>query len=112
VYATKSLRIATHYQAAECNFSGIQNVLSETERITLLMIQRYVDLVRFFEQVAILFNTTYSDREPISKYRKRFESFKRFEETGLVKDRQRRPKLATNVDKSLEVMQTFVKNQL
>jgi len=73
VYATKSLRIATHYQAAEYNFSGIQNVLSETERITLLMMQKYVDLVRFFEQVAVLFNTTYSDRELrslISKYRK------------------------------------------
>jgi len=42
-------------------------VLSKTERITLLMMREYGDLVRSFEQVAVLFNTTYSNRELILK---------------------------------------------
>jgi len=42
-------------------------VLSETERITLLMMRGYGDLVRSFEQVTVLFNITYPDRD-ISKF--------------------------------------------
>ncbi|XP_026823780.1 uncharacterized protein LOC113561483 [Ooceraea biroi] len=71
----------------------------------------YGDRVRSYEQVAALFNNTYPDREPIAKSTVQ-KTVIRFDETGSVTDRQRtgRPKLATNLDKGLEVMQTFVEN--
>lgn len=86
-------------------------VLSERERITLLMMRGYGDRVRSYEQVAALFKNTYPDRELISKSTVQ-KTVRRFDETGSVKDRQRtgRPKLATNFDKGFEVMQTFVEN--
>ncbi|XP_024869057.1 uncharacterized protein LOC112452865, partial [Temnothorax curvispinosus] len=86
-------------------------VLTERERITILMMRGYGDRVRSFEQVATLFNDTYADREPISKSTVQ-KTVRRFEETGSVKDRPRsgRPKSATNFDKSLDVMQSFVEN--
>jgi len=42
-------------------------ILSETEKITLFIMRGYGDLVRSFEQVVVLYNTTYPDRESISK---------------------------------------------
>jgi len=42
-------------------------VLSETERVTLLIMREYGDLVRF-EQITVLFNTTYPDRKLILKF--------------------------------------------
>ncbi|KAG8330224.1 hypothetical protein J6590_068322 [Homalodisca vitripennis] len=85
--------------------------LSEFERITLLMMRGYGYLVRPYEETAHLFNDTFLDRPPISKSTV-FKTVKRFEETRTVKDRERsgRPKLATNEQKSLDVLQTFVEN--
>jgi len=56
----KFLRIATHYQTTDIILVASRIVLSETERITLLMMWEYEDLVKSFEQVAVLFNITYS----------------------------------------------------
>lgn len=86
-------------------------VLTEKERITILMMRGYGDRVRSFEQVATLFTDTYADREPISKSTVK-KTVTRFEETGSVKDRPRsgRPKSASHFDKRLDVMQSFVEN--
>lgn len=85
--------------------------LSEFERITLLMMRGYGDLVRPYEETMHLFNDTFPDRPPISKSTV-FKTVKRFEETRTVKDRERsgRPKSATNELKSLDVLQRFVEN--
>lgn len=85
--------------------------LTETERITILMMRGYGDRVRSYEQVAHLFNDTYPEHEPVSKSTV-FRTVDRFERTGSIKDESRsgRPAAATNDNKSLEVLQTVVEN--
>lgn len=89
--------------------SVIKMSLSEMERITVLMMRGYGDRVRSYEEVVHLFNDRFPDRPPISKSTV-FKTVKRFEDTGSVKDRPRsgRSLSATNEDKSLEILQTFV----
>jgi len=50
------LHIAIYYQAAECNFRHSELLLSETKRITLLVMQEYGNFVRSFKKVVVLSN--------------------------------------------------------
>ena len=86
-------------------------VLSEADRITLLMMRGYGDRIRSYAEVAALFNDVTGSSHPISKSTVR-KTVQRFHETGGVKDRPRcgRPKSATNYENSLHVMQTVVEN--
>ena len=85
--------------------------LSERERITLLTMRGYGDNVRSYEAVAALFNNTFPNRLPITKSTVQ-RTVARFEQTGSVKDRPRagRSKTASNDDKNIEVLQSFVEN--
>ncbi|EFN73459.1 hypothetical protein EAG_14193, partial [Camponotus floridanus] len=58
-----------------------------------------------------LFNNTFSNRLLITKSTVQ-RTVTRFEQTGSVKDRPRagRPKTASNDDKNIEVLQSFVEN--
>lgn len=86
-------------------------MLSERERITLLMMRGYGDRVRSYQEVATLFNETFPDRNPVAKSTVQ-KTVKRFEEMGSVKDcpRSGRPKSATNEEKSLDVLLSVVEN--
>lgn len=86
-------------------------MLSERERITLLMMRGYGDRVRSFQVVADLFNETFPNRNPISKSTVQ-KTVRRFEETGSVKDLPRtgRPRDATNEEKSLDVLLSVTEN--
>lgn len=85
--------------------------LSERERITLLMMRGFGDRTRPLEEVQHLFNDTFPERNPISKSTV-FRTIQRFEETGSIQDRPRsgRPQTATNEEKSMDVLQTFVED--
>lgn len=85
--------------------------LSETERITLLMMYGYGDRVRSLQEVCDLFNNTFRNREPITKSTVS-KTVRRFEETGTVNNRPRtgRPRTVTTDAKSLDVLQTFVED--
>jgi len=69
------------------------------------------DCVRSYQEVTDLLNDTHPDRNPISKSTIQ-KTMTRFFETETVKDRSRskRPKSATNDDKSLDVLQSFQEN--
>ncbi|XP_018377388.1 PREDICTED: uncharacterized protein LOC108770338 [Trachymyrmex cornetzi] len=86
-------------------------MLTEKERILLLMYRGFGDHVRSYQEVADLFNAEHPDRNPISKSTVQ-KTVIRFFEAGTVKDRPRsgRPKSATNDDKSLDVLQSFQEN--
>jgi len=86
-------------------------MLSERERITLLMMRGYGDRVRSFQEVMDLFNETFPNRNPISRSTVQ-KTVRRFEETGSVKDRPRsgRPRDATNEEKSLDVLLSVTEN--
>jgi len=86
-------------------------MLSERERITLLMMRGYGDRVRSYQEVTNLFNETFPNRNSISKSTVQ-KTVKRFEETGSVKDcpRTGRPKDATNEEKNLDVLLSVVEN--
>lgn len=64
-----------------------------------------------YETVATLFNDTFPDRIPIPRSTVQ-RTVIRFEQTGSVKDKPRtgRAKTASNDDKNLEVLQSFVEN--
>ncbi|XP_071579661.1 uncharacterized protein [Temnothorax nylanderi] len=83
--------------------------LSERERITILMMRGWGDNERSFTDVR-LFNNTYPNRQ-ISKSTV-LKTVRRFQETGSVRSRFRsgRSSSATNNDKQLDVLQTFIKN--
>jgi transposase len=85
--------------------------LSETERITILMMRGYGDRTRTYDEVTHLFNDTYPNRPPIQKSTV-LRTVQRFTESGSVKDRPRpgRPKSATNEEMALETLQCFVEN--
>lgn len=85
--------------------------LNEQERITILMMRGYGDRTRSYDEVKDLFNDTYPNRNPISRSGVQ-KTVQRFQETGSVKDRPRsgRPKLATNEELSLEVLQSVVED--
>ncbi|XP_071576406.1 uncharacterized protein [Temnothorax nylanderi] len=86
------------------------NELSERERITILMMRGWGVNERSFTDVVRLFNNTYPNRQ-ISKSTV-LKTVRRFQETGSVKSRFRsdRPSSATNNDKQLDVLQTFIEN--
>lgn len=85
--------------------------LSERERITVLMMRGFGDRVRSYEEVKNLFNDSFPDRNPISKCVV-FNTVKRFEETGSVKNRpkQGRPNVVLNEETSLEVLQSVIED--
>src|SRR5215467_5317971 len=85
--------------------------LTNTERITILMMRGYGDKMRSHQDVANLFNDTYPNRDPISKVTV-YRTVSRFERTGSVADERRsgRPKTATNDDAALEVLQSVIEN--
>lgn len=86
--------------------------LSERERISLLMMRGWGDQQRSCKNVADLFNATFRvgatplSRSTVSK------TLRRFEETGLVKNRPipGRPSTATNQENSLDVLLSFTEN--
>lgn len=75
------------------------------------MMRGYGDRKRTYDEVAHLFNDTYPNRNPITKTAV-WRIVKLFEEVGSIKNRPKtgRPKTATNDEKSLDVMQSFVEN--
>lgn len=85
--------------------------LSERERITLLMMRGWGEYVRPYAEVTHLFNETFPDRNPISKSTAQY-TVTRFLETGTVKDRARsgRPTTVTDIDGSLDILQSFIEN--
>lgn len=84
--------------------------LNEKERITLLMMQGYGDMIRSYDQIRHLFNDEFPNRPPISKTVVR-NTIKRFEETGSVKDRPRagRPS-ALEDNQKLNILQSFTED--
>lgn len=86
-------------------------LLTETERITLLMMRGYGDRQRSFQEVADLFNETFPIRPAINKSTV-LRTVNRFHENGNVKDRagRGRRRSATADGKSLDILQTFVEN--
>lgn len=85
--------------------------LTETERMTILMMRGYGDRIRTYEEVSNLFNDVYPDRPPINKSVVRHTVI-RFLETGSVKNRERsgRPKSATTEEKSIDSLLCVVEN--
>lgn len=85
--------------------------LSESERITILMMRGYGNLTRSFQEVADLYNEENNLRPPISKSTV-VRTVHRFQETGSVKDlpRSGRPKSVSGDDKAIEVLQAFVED--
>lgn len=84
--------------------------LNEKERITLLMMRGYGDMIRSYDQIRHLFNDEFPNRPPISKTVVR-NTIKRFEETGSVKDRPRagRPS-ALEDNQKLNILQSFTED--
>lgn len=83
-------------------------ILTERERISLLIMRGWGDLRRSLNDVVALFNQSFREgMTPISKSTVS-RTVSRFEQTGSVKDRLRsgRPSTATNDEKSLEVLQS------
>ena len=86
--------------------------LSERDRITLLMMRGWGDQQRGYKTVTRLFNENFrNENNRISKSTV-ISTIQRFEETGSVKNRLRsgRRKTATNNDKALDVLQSFVED--
>jgi transposase len=85
--------------------------LSERERITLLIIRGFGDRQRSVIETKELFNTTFPNREPISKSTV-VRTVQRFEVTGCCRDKLRsgRPKSASSDEKKLETLLHFVQN--
>ena len=82
--------------------------LTESERITILMMRGYGDRVRTFEEVKNLFNDAFPNRNPISKATV-LKTVRRFEETGNCRDRRRSGRPAVvDEEKSLEILQHVV----
>lgn len=86
--------------------------LTERERITLLMMRGWGELQRGYKAVRQLFNANFRGRNNAISKTTVIRTIQRFEDTGSVKDRPRsgRSKTATNEDKSLEVLQSFVED--
>ena len=84
--------------------------LSERERITILMMRGWGDNERSFSTVVRLFNDTYPNRR-INKSTV-LKTIERFRQTGSVRNRSKsgRPLSATNEEKQLDVLQTFVED--
>lgn len=82
--------------------------LTESERITILMMRGYGDRVRSYEEVKNLFNDAFPNRNPISKATV-LKTVRRFEETGNCRDRRRSGRPAVvDEEKSLEILQHVV----
>jgi len=71
----------------------------------------YGDNVKSYETIAALFNNTFPNRLPITKFIVQ-RIVTQFKQTSSIKDRPRtgRPKTASNDDKNIEVLQSFVEN--
>jgi len=63
-------------------------ILSEKERIYLLIMKSYGDKERSYQEICDLFNAIFNAREPVSKSIV-VRTVQRFIETGSVKDRLR-----------------------
>lgn len=86
--------------------------LSERDRITLLMMRGWGDQQRGYKTVTRLFNENFrNENNRISKSTV-IRTIQRFEDIGSVKSRPRsgRRKTATNNDKALDVLQSFVES--
>lgn len=86
--------------------------LSERERISILMMRGWGDQERSLKNVRDVFNRTFRNGAvPISKATVQ-KTVRRFEETGSVKNRPNvgRPVTATNEEKSLNVLLSFVED--
>ena len=86
--------------------------LNERERISLLMMRGWGELKRSYVDVKTLFNDTFRlGLIPISKSTVS-RTITRFNDTGSVKDRPRsgRPSTATNEEKSLDVLLSFIED--
>jgi len=86
--------------------------LSEKDRITLLMMRGWGDQQRGYKTVTRLFNENFrNENNRISKSTV-IRTIQRFEDIGSVKSHSRsgRRKTATNNDKALDVLQSFVEN--
>jgi len=85
--------------------------LTDTERITVLMMRGYGDRIRSYREVADLFNVIYPDRDPIANTIVK-RTVDRFQRTGLIKEAPRsgRSKNANNVEKALDVLLTITDN--
>lgn len=86
--------------------------LSERERISLLMMRGWGDMQRSYTNVTNLFNATFrNDGTPISRGTVS-KTIRRFDDIGSVRNRPLagRPSTATNEEKSLDVLQSFVEN--
>lgn len=86
--------------------------LSERERITLLMMRGWGNQTRGYKQVAQLFNEELRDADHKISKSTVIRTVQRFEDIGSVKNRPKSggPKIATNEDKSIEFLQSFVEN--
>ena len=88
--------------------------LSERERISLLMMRGWGDQQRSYTNVVNLFNATFRNGDGVTPLSKSTVSktLRRFEETGSIKNRPvtGRPQAATNEEKSLDVLLSFVEN--
>jgi len=86
--------------------------LTERERITLLMMRGYGDRERSFREVRDLFNAEFRQGRQGISVATVLKTCNRFQDTGCVRDRQRsgRPKIATNEDNSIDILQSFVED--
>lgn len=86
--------------------------LSQRERIILLMMRGWGDRQQGYKTVQRLFNAEFRDENNKISKSTVVKTIQRFEETGSVKDRPKtgRPKTATNDQKSLEILQSFVED--
>jgi len=74
--------------------------LSERERITILMLRGYGNNVRSYEAVAILFNNTFPNRSPITKFSELSNDLNRFSlKTGLKQEDQKLQTMMTRTSK-------------
>lgn len=87
-------------------------MLSERERITLLMMRGWDDNRRSYNDVRQLFNVNFLNEETtISKFTV-IRTVQHFEDTGSIKNRPKsgRPASATSEQKALDVLQSFIED--
>lgn len=86
--------------------------LSERDRITLLMMRGWGDKQRGYKTITRLFNENFrNENNRISKSTV-IRTIQRFKDTSSIKNRPRsgRRKTATDNDKALDVLQSFVED--
>lgn len=86
--------------------------LSERERVMVLIMRGWGDLQRSYNTVTQLFNEHFRDDNNAISKSTVVRTIQRFENSGSVKNlpRSGRPKTATNEEKAVNVLQSFVEN--